>query len=106
MAVPGLQICDTVGVIRGENDGFDQERAGYWLPHWLILRRITEENVMKAVLKRYARSLDLVVERLADLAGLLQSEGLEEQAKSIETTIADLQWQCEELDSEQLEVAS
>jgi len=55
---------------------------------------------MKAVVERYAPSLDQVVDRLTHLARSLHSEGLEEQASSIETTIADLQWQCEVLDSD------
>lgn len=60
---------------------------------------------MKAVAERYAPTLDQVVERLGRLARSLQSEGLEEQASSIETTIADLRWQCEVLDSDELEPA-
>lgn len=55
---------------------------------------------MKAVVERYAPSLDQVVDRLTLLARALHSEGLKEQASSIETTIADLQWQCEVLDSD------
>jgi len=57
---------------------------------------------MKAVVERYAPSLDQVVDRLTHLARSLHSEGLEEQASSIETTIADLQWQCEVLDSDDM----
>lgn len=60
---------------------------------------------MRAVADRYAPSLDQIVERLTRLARSLQSEGLEEQASSVETTIADLQWQCEVLDSVELEPA-
>lgn len=60
------------------------------------------DKIMKAVTERYAPSLRQVVERLARLARSLHSEGLKEQAKSIETTIADLEWQCEELDSNEL----
>lgn len=58
---------------------------------------------MRAAAERYAPTLDQVVERLGRLARSLHSEGLEEQASSIETTIADLQWQCEVLDSEEFE---
>lgn len=58
---------------------------------------------MRAIAERYAPTLDQVVERLTRLARSLQSEGLDEQASSIETTIADLQWQCEVLDSEDRE---
>lgn len=58
---------------------------------------------MRAVAERYAPTLHRVVENLGRLARSLHSEGLEQQASSIETTIADLQWQCEVLDSEELE---
>ena len=58
---------------------------------------------MRAASERYAPTLDQVVERLARLARSLHSEGLNEQANSLETTVADLQWQCEALDSSQLE---
>lgn len=47
----------------------------------------------------YQRSLRSVAERLADVARSLHSDGLEEQAQSIETTVADLDWQCEEFDA-------
>ncbi|HZD22316.1 MAG TPA: hypothetical protein VE569_02790 [Acidimicrobiia bacterium] len=57
---------------------------------------------MKPVLKRYARTLDHEVERLMELARSLHSDGLEEQALSLETTVADLQWQCEQIDSTEL----
>lgn len=52
--------------------------------------------------ERYAKRLDQEAQRLADLASSLRSEGLDEQAMSLETTIADLQWQCDELDSTEL----
>jgi hypothetical protein len=58
---------------------------------------------MQAVAERYAPTLDQVVDRLGRLARALRSEGLEEQASSIATTIADLQWQCEVLDAEELD---
>jgi len=58
---------------------------------------------MKAVADRYAPTLSQVVDRLSFLADSLYSDGLIEQAASIETTIADLQWQCEVLDSAELE---
>lgn len=48
----------------------------------------------------YQRRLRSVAERLADVARSLHSDGLEEQAHSIETTVADLDWQCEEFDSD------
>lgn len=60
---------------------------------------------MRAAIEGHARSLDAIAKRLANLARSLQSEGLEEQAKSIETTIADLEWQGEELDSNELSAA-
>ncbi len=44
------------------------------------------------------RSIQTVMTRLAHIAVALDSEGLEDEAKSLETTIADLHWQCEELD--------
>lgn len=44
------------------------------------------------------RSIQTVMKRLARIAVALDSEGLEDEAKSLETTIADLHWQCEELD--------
>lgn len=62
-----------------------------------------DEFFMRAVADRYAPSLDQVVQRLTRLARSLRSEGLEEQASSLETTIADLRWQCEALDSVELE---
>lgn len=37
------------------------------------------------------------MKRLAAIAGTLTSKGLVDEAKSLETTIADLTWQCEEL---------
>lgn len=55
---------------------------------------------MKPETKNYQRSLRSVAERLADVARSLYSDGLEEQAQSIETTVADLDWQCEEFDSD------
>lgn len=44
------------------------------------------------------------IKRLTAIADTLSSEGLEDEAKSLETTIADLRWQCEELD--EVEAAS
>ena len=61
---------------------------------------------MKAVVDRYAPTLTQVVDRLSRVADSLHSDGLKEQAKSIETTIADLQWQREALDSAELEPVS
>lgn len=61
---------------------------------------------MKAVADRYAPTLTQVVDRLSSLADSLHSDGLKEQANSIETTIADLQWQREALDSAELEPVS
>lgn len=55
---------------------------------------------MKTETKSYQRSLRAVAERLADVAQSLHSDGLEEPAQSIETTVADLDWQCEELDAD------
>lgn len=60
-------------------------------------------RIMKAVTERYEPTLNQVVDRLDGIARSLYAEGLEEQASSIETTIADLQWQCEVLESRQLE---
>ena len=57
---------------------------------------------MKPTTERYQRSLRSVAERLADVARSLHSEGLEEQAQSVETTVTDLTWQCEVLDSQEL----
>ena len=37
------------------------------------------------------------MKRLAYISGTLSSKGMEDEAKSLETTIADLGWQCEEL---------
>ena len=53
---------------------------------------------MKSDTKSYQRSLRAVAGRLADVARSLRSDGLAEQAQSIETTVADLDWQCEEFD--------
>lgn len=55
---------------------------------------------MKSATKNYQRSLRSVAERLAEVARSLHSDGLEDQAHSIETTVADLDWQCEEFDSD------
>lgn len=55
---------------------------------------------MKPETKNYQRSLRSAAESLARVARSLHSEGLEEQAHSIETTVADLDWQCEEFDSD------
>lgn len=46
-----------------------------------------------------------MAERLAEVARSLRSDGLEEQAQSIETTVADLDWQCEEFVPENLDTA-
>ncbi|MGH3651185.1 MAG: hypothetical protein ACRDU9_10810 [Acidimicrobiia bacterium] len=46
-------------------------------------------------------SLQTEMSRLAAIAGALNSEGLAEEAQSLETTIADLEWQCEELSQRQ-----
>lgn len=55
--------------------------------------------------RSYQRSLRSVAERLANVARLLRSDGFEEQARSIETTVADLDWQCEEFNSEDVNAA-
>ncbi|MFP3883585.1 MAG: hypothetical protein ACLFRT_12550 [Actinomycetota bacterium] len=55
---------------------------------------------MKPETKNYQRSLRSVAESLAQVARSLHSDGLEDQAHSIETTVADLDWQCEEFDSD------
>lgn len=55
---------------------------------------------VKSEIRSYQRSLRSVADRLANVARSLRSNGLEEQAQSIETTVADLDWQCEEFDSE------
>lgn len=55
---------------------------------------------MKPETKNYQRSLRSVARRLAEVARSLHSDGLERQAYSIETTVADLDWQCEEFDSD------
>lgn len=60
---------------------------------------------MKPETKSYQRSLRSVAERLAEVARSLHSDGLEEQAQSIETTVADLDWQCEEFNSDNADVA-
>lgn len=44
------------------------------------------------------RRIQSVIERLTGIAENLHSEGLEDEAMSLETTIADLHWQCEEMD--------
>lgn len=58
---------------------------------------------MKPETTTYQRSLRSVAERLADVARSLHSDGLEDQAQSIETTVADLDWQCEEFNSDELD---
>lgn len=58
---------------------------------------------VKPETRRYQRSLRSVAEHLAAVAQSLHSDGLEEQAQSIETTVADLDWQCEEFASENLD---
>lgn len=55
---------------------------------------------LKSEKRSYQRNLRSVAERLADVARSLHSDGLEEQAQSIETTVAGLDWQCEEFDSD------
>lgn len=55
---------------------------------------------VKSEIRSYQRSLRSVADRLANVARSLRSNGLEEQAQSIETTVADLDWQCEEFDPE------
>ncbi len=60
---------------------------------------------MKPETKSYQRNLRSVAERLAVVARSLHSDGLEEQAHSIETTVADLDWQCEEFNSDDLDAA-
>lgn len=55
---------------------------------------------MKSEVRSYRKSLRSVAERLDNVARSLRSNGLEEQAQSIETTVADLDWQCEEFDSD------
>jgi len=52
---------------------------------------------MRIVTSTPTRSIQTVMKRLAAIAGALDSNGLEDEAKSLETTIADLYWQCEEL---------
>lgn len=52
---------------------------------------------MKVVRSTPRRSIQTVMKRLADISGTLSSKGMEDEAKSLETTIADLSWQCEEL---------
>lgn len=52
---------------------------------------------MRIVSSTPTRSIETVMKRLAAIAGALDSKGLEDEAKSLETTIADLTWQCEEL---------
>ena len=53
---------------------------------------------MKTASPSLRRSIQTAMKRLARIAAALDSEGLEDEAKSLETTIADLHWQCEELD--------
>lgn len=53
---------------------------------------------MMTVSPSIRRSIQIVMKRLARISAALDSEGLEDEAKSLETTIADLHWQCEELD--------
>lgn len=57
-------------------------------------------KTVKSETKNYQMNLRAVAERLAEVARSLHSDGLEEQAQSIETTVADLDWQCEEFDSD------
>lgn len=57
-------------------------------------------KTLKSEAKNYQMSLRAVAQRLAEVARSLRSDGLEEQAHSIETTVADLDWQCEEFDSD------
>lgn len=52
---------------------------------------------MKVVKSTPRRSIQTVMKRLTTISGTLNSSGLEDEAKSLETTIADLGWQCEEL---------
>jgi hypothetical protein len=52
---------------------------------------------MKVVKSTPRRSIQTVMKRLAYISGTLSSKGMEDEAKSLETTIADLGWQCEEL---------
>jgi hypothetical protein len=52
---------------------------------------------MKVVDTSYKNNLQSVMDRLGAIAGALNSEGLEDEAQSLKTTIADLEWQCEEL---------
>lgn len=52
------------------------------------------------------RSIQTEIKRLAAIADTLSSEGLEDEAKSLETTIADLRWQCEEFEIETASTAS
>jgi hypothetical protein len=53
---------------------------------------------MRTQTKRCQHELRTVAETLDYVARLLRSEGLEQPAKSVETTIADLGWQCEQLE--------
>lgn len=57
---------------------------------------------MKPITERYQRSLRSAAELLSEVARSLHSAGLEEQAHSVETTVTDLTWQCEVLDSHEL----
>jgi hypothetical protein len=42
-------------------------------------------------------NLEAVMERLAKIARALSLEGRNDAAHSLETTVADLRWQCDEL---------
>ena len=42
-------------------------------------------------------NLEAVMERLAKMARTLSLEGRNDAAHSLETTVADLRWQCDEL---------
>lgn len=52
---------------------------------------------MSATTTSHLVKLGEVIERLSSIARRLSHEGLQDEAKSIETTIADLDWQREEL---------
>ena len=52
---------------------------------------------MKVKTRPHQDNIEKVISRLASIARRLRSEGLGEQAKSLDTTIADLGWQRDEL---------
>lgn len=52
---------------------------------------------MSVTHKVHPSDLQTVIQRLSSMARTLDSEGRNDAAKSLETTIADLRWQVEEI---------